>query len=121
MLKEKKIPTILGLLILISGVFVSVFLTNQKTGFISKASSSCKPKNSQITNITNSAVSISFVTESTCLSSLSINNQIVKNTAVVSVDQKSKIHYFDVSNLNASTEYNFSFIVDGSNIQRIII
>jgi len=114
MLKEKKIPTILGLIILISGVFVGVLLTNQKTSFISKASSSCKPKNSQITNITNSAVSISFVTESTCLSTLSINNQIIENTAVTSVDQKSKIHYFDVNNLNAATEYSFSFIIDGT-------
>jgi len=114
MLKEKKIPTILGLIILISGVFVGVFLTNQKTSFTSKASGSCKPKNSQITNITNSAVSISFVTESTCLSSLSINNQTVENEAIVSVDQKSKIHYFDINNLNADTEYSFSFIIDGT-------
>ncbi|MDD2224649.1 MAG: Ig-like domain-containing protein [Candidatus Shapirobacteria bacterium] len=114
MLKEKKIPTILGLIILISGVFVGIFMTNKKTGFISKASNSCKPKNSQITNITSNAASISFITESTCLSSLSINNQTIENEAVVSVDQKSKIHYFDINNLNVDTEYNFSFIIDGT-------
>ena len=114
MLKEKKIPTILGLIILLGGVFVGVFLTNQKTSFSSKASSSCKPKNSQITNITNNSASISFVTESLCLSTLFVNSQIVDNATVVNADKKSKIHYFDVNNLNAATEYNFSFIVDGT-------
>ncbi len=114
MLKEKKIPTILGLIILISGVFVGVFLTNQKTSFTSKASDNCKPKNFQITNITNSAASISFVTESMCLSSLSINNQIIENEATVNVGQKSKIHYFDINNLNAGSEYSFSLITNGT-------
>ena len=114
MLKEKKIPTILGLIILISGVFVGVFLTNQKTSFTSKASGSCNPKNSQITNITNNAASISFVTESMCLSSLSVNNQTIENEAIISADQKSKIHYFDVINLNADTEYSFSIITNGT-------
>jgi len=114
MLKEKKIPTVLGLIILVSGVFVGVFLTNQKTSFTSKASGSCKPKNSQITNIANNAASISFVTESMCLSSLSINNQTVENEAIISTDKKSKIHYFDVGNLSADTEYSFSLIINGA-------
>jgi len=113
MFKEKKIPTILGLLFLFGGVIAGVFLTNQRTGFISKASSSCQPKNPQITNITNNSASISFVTESSCLSSLSINNQTIENGAIVSADQKSKIHYFDVGNLTAATNYIFSFIIDG--------
>ncbi len=109
--KEKKIPTILGLMILIGGVAVSVFLTNQKTNLTSKASGNCKPQNPQITNITNNSVSIYFTTESACLSSLSINNQTVENGAA-DLNQKSKIHYFDVFNLNPETEYKFSFIVD---------
>jgi len=113
MLKEKKIPTILGLLILIGGIAVSVFLTNQNTGLVSKASGNCKPQNPQITNFTNNSASIFFTTESACLSTLSINSQIIENEAIVSTDKKSKIHYFDVNNLSASTEYNFSLLVDG--------
>jgi hypothetical protein len=113
MIKEKKIPTILGLLILIGGIFVSVFLTNKNTDFISKASSDCNPKNPQITNITNNSASLSFVTESACLSSLSINNQTINNSAILNNDQKSKIHYFDINNLQDSTEYEYSLINDG--------
>lgn len=113
MLKEKKIPTILGLLILIGGVFAGAVLTNKNTNFISKASTDCQPINPQITNITNNSASISFITESSCLSSLLINNQTINNSAVLSDDQKSKIHYFDVNNLDSSTKYEYSFINDG--------
>jgi len=113
MFREKKIPTILGLLILIGGIFVGIFLTNQNTNFISKASGDCNPKNPLTTNITNNSVTISFVTESSCLSSLSINNQTINNSAVLSNDQKSKIHYFDVNNLQDASNYEFSFINDG--------
>ena len=94
MFKEKKIPTILGLVILIGGVFVGVFLTNKNTNFISKASGDCSPINPQITNITNNSVSVSFLTESSCLSSLVINNQTIENTATLGDNKKSKIRKF---------------------------
>jgi hypothetical protein len=113
MFKEKKIPTILGLLILIGGVFVGVFLTNKNTNFVSKAGGDCSPKNPQITNITNNSLSISFVTESSCLSSLLINDQTIENAAVLENNQKSKIHYFNVNNLEAENEYEYSFLNDG--------
>lgn len=111
--KEKKFPTILGLFILIGGLVVGVFLNNKNTNFVSKASGDCAPKNPQVTNITNNSVAISFVTESSCLSTLLINDQIINNSAVLNSDQKSKIHYFDVTNLSDNTEYEYSFINDG--------
>jgi hypothetical protein len=113
MFKEKKIPTILGLLILLGVISASVFLTNRNTNSVSKASGDCTPQNPQITNITNNSASISFTTDSDCLSSLSIDNQTIENSAVISNDQKSKIHYFDVSNLADNTDYNYSVIGDG--------
>ena len=113
MLKEKKIPTILGLLILIGGVLAGSVLTSNNTNFTSKASGDCNPKNPQVTNITDNSVSISFITESSCMSSLLVNNQTINNTAVLGNDQKSKIHYFDINNLENATEYQYSLINDG--------
>lgn len=115
MFKEKKIPSILGLIILIGGVFVGVVLNNNGTNVVSKASGDCVPKNQQITNITDNSVSISFITESECLSNLSVNNQIIENNAVVNDTKKSKIHYFDVSNLEDNKEYKYTIISDGKN------
>ncbi len=113
MLKEKRIPTILGLIILIGGIYVGVVLNNNGTNVVSKASSDCIPKNTQITNITNNSVSISFTTEAECLSNLSINNQNIRNGVTNDDNEKTKIHYFDISNLEDETEYKYTIISDG--------
>ena len=113
MIKEKRIPTILALIILVGGVIATVSLSQRNSNPVTKASGDCEPKNPQVTNITNSSVSIFFVTESSCLSSLQINDQIIKNAVVFSDDQKSQIHYFDITNLDDSTDYDYSVINDG--------
>lgn len=113
MLKERKIPTILGLIVLIGGTFVGVVLNNNGTNVVSRASGDCIPKNPQITNITNNSASISFVTESECYSNLSVNNQSFENGTVTVNNKKNKIHYFDISNLEDSTEYKYIIISDG--------
>lgn len=118
MFKEKKFPTILGLLILIGGIFAGAILTNKNTNFVSKAGGDCNPQNPQVTNITNNSVSISFLTESPCLSTLLIDNQTINNQAVLNSDQKSKIHYFDVSNLKDTTKYNYSFVNEGKTYEQ---
>jgi hypothetical protein len=118
MFKEKKIPTILGLLLLVGSVVAGAVLTNSSTNFISKASGDCTPINPQVTNITNSSASFSFVTESLCLSSLVVDNQTIQNSATINSDQKSKIHYFDVNSLGDDTEYEYSFINDGKSYKQ---
>lgn len=115
MLKEKRIPTILGLIILIGGIYVGVVLNNNGTNVVSKASSDCIPKNTQNTNITNNSVSISFTTEADCLTNLSINNQTVESSVATADNQKTKIHYFDVSNLEDNKDYKYTIISDGKN------
>lgn len=113
MLKEKRIPTILGLFLLLGSLFAGTFLTSQEKIFVSKASVSCQPKNPQITNLTDTSAVVFFTTESSCLSTLSINNNIFENQAVIANGQKSKLHYFDIVNLDPAFDYVFSPIVDG--------
>jgi len=110
MKKEKRIPTILGLLFLIGAVFGGIYLTNQNTNPVSKASGTCDPINPQITNITYNSANISFTTSSECLSNISINNKNFENLKL-----KSKIHYFEITNLKESNSYQFTIISDGKN------
>ena len=110
MKKEKRIPTILGLLFLIGAVFGGIFLTNQNTNPVSKASGTCDPVNPQVTNITYSSANISFTTSSECLSNVSVNNKNFEN-----IKLKSKIHYFEITGLKENNSYQFVIISDGKN------
>ncbi len=61
---QARIPTLLGLGILILGVVAGIVLLGQgTTGFLPRASEETAPKNIRITNITDTGFSVSFVTD----------------------------------------------------------
>jgi len=120
MRKERKIPTILGLVILLGSIFSGVFLTNRTTSFNSKASSDCNPINPQITNITNNSFNVSFTTSADCLSIINVDNRTISDIRFVNTDTKetaTKIHYFEINNLKDNTDYQFYFINNGSKFE----
>ena len=108
MKKEKKIPTILGLLLFLATLYVGNSLINHQTNTVSKASGSCDPVSLQITNITNKSTTISFTTLSDCLTAISIGDKTIENP-----NGKGKVHYFDINSLEESKVYTFSVISDG--------
>ena len=108
MKREKKIPTIFGLLLLTVSTFAGVFLTGQNLNFRSKASGDCQPVNPQITNVTFSSADISFTTIADCSATLNIDNQIINDFY-----NRTQVHYFQVNNLGENTEYRFSLINNG--------
>jgi len=112
MKKEKRIPTILGLLFLLVCIAVGVYLSSNKVNIRSKASGDCKPINIQATNITHSSFAISFITSASCLSSVSINERVIPNFS-----ESSKIHSFSIDNLKESTEYHYSIVSGGTNYE----
>ena len=64
-LLSKRIPTILGILFLVAGLGVGIFIVGQGTGgFLPKASPESTPKNLKTTNISDSSFTVSFVTDS---------------------------------------------------------
>lgn len=60
--QPKKIPTILGLIILITGGFLGIFLANRSQTFLLKASGETTPQQIKITNITDSSFTVSWIT-----------------------------------------------------------
>src|SRR3989344_9318063 len=64
-LLNKRLPTVLGLLLLIAGIGVGIFLVGTGTfGFLPKASPETTPKRLLVTNLTDSGFTISFITDS---------------------------------------------------------
>ncbi|MBP9817140.1 hypothetical protein KBC75_00100 [Candidatus Shapirobacteria bacterium] len=118
MKNERRIPSIIGVLLLLVAIVGGVYLTNSKTSVQTKASGDCSPTGLQITNLTNKSADISFTTAATCNSNLQIDGKTYAD-ARFSNSNKSEIpirtHYFQVDNLTASTNYRFLIISGGQN------
>lgn len=121
MKKEKRIPTIVGIILLIIGIAAGVVLTSRNTSFLSKASGDCTPINPQFTNITNTSFDASFLTSGNCLSSININGQNIPDVRFIDQSKTptaNKVHYFSLNNLKENTEYSFSFILNGTTFSK---
>lgn len=107
-MKEKKLPTILALVILVFGTALGVILVQSNQIFKLGASPQLAPKDIRITNITDSIFTISWITEKE--TSAYINwgeNQDLKNTSLDKIEDLSFTHTVSVQGLKPETEYYF--------------
>lgn len=116
--REKKISTILGL-VLVCGLFAALFaLRKGALIFSSKASEDIAPKDVKITNVTDKSFVISWKTEKAANGQIKFSEE---NGGKLFFDSRDKIgslgeyttHYFETDNLKAETEYQFSVISGG--------
>lgn len=112
-MKDKKFPTILGIILLLVILVAGVYLSLNPTNLSSKASSTCDPINPQITNLTYGSFDFSYTTATSCQSTLVISNKIYQDSSTVS-----NTHYFKIANLSPSTSYQFSLISAGKTYTR---
>lgn len=112
-----KIPTILGLSIIILGIIAGVFLTLREQTFTSQAAPNATPENITISNISDTEVVISWQTSFPALSFLTYGTTNPNETTLLDdrdllLDKPSlhTIHYVTVKNLIPSTVYKFKVI-----------
>jgi len=110
-MKEKKIPTILGLVILLAGIIGGSFLSRRTAIFRSRADTDCSPVNPQITNITHQAFDLSFTTAAICSSSLTVAGHLHPGP------ENSQTHYFQINGLEADTDYSLVVTSGGRDYQ----
>jgi hypothetical protein len=112
---NKKIPTLLGVLVIAIGVGITTFLVNQSTLFKSNASLSDQPKDVRITNITDTSFTVSYSTDSQVPGSLNYGkDKNLGQSALDDRDQQSgnlanyNIHNITVRLLSQQTQYFFT-------------
>lgn len=112
---DKKIPTLLGILLITVGIIITSSLVKQGIIFITKAAPTNIPKNVKITNVTDSSFTVSYVTDDNVIGSVNFGedtklNQVVRDDR----DQKSggltafKLHNITIRNLKPKTNYFFT-------------
>jgi len=110
-----KIPTLLGLSIILIGIGVGVFLTLNEQIIISKAAPDLLPKNINVTNITEDSVSISWQTNSPTSSFISFgilspNDQTAFDDRDDGKPVSRLIHYVTLQKLLPKTTYQYKII-----------
>lgn len=115
-LMKTRIPTILGLGVLIIGVVAGVLLVGEGTGgFLPRADADKTPEQVRITNITDTSFSVSFTTRAPTMGLLEYGES-AKNLEQKILDDRDQLsgesslyrtHHITVTNLKPSTMYYF--------------
>lgn len=113
-LLEKRIPTLMGLALLVAGIVAGITLLGQGTGgFLPRASEDAIPKQVRITNVTDSSFSISFITDAAAPGTLVYGTDRQRQSTQVRDDRDQltgsatpfRTHHITVRNLNPNTQY----------------
>lgn len=111
----KRIPTLLGLILLGFGIFTVNWAVNNGVFFETQASPTYTPEEIRITNVTDTSFSVSYLTQDSVIGSLSYGTSPSGGkVALDDRDQQSgnpqpyQVHHITVKNLEPGTTYYFS-------------
>lgn len=117
MIKKSKIPTILGIIILLAGTFAGVFFLNMNQIFRIGASASATPKDVRVSNISDGSVTISWVTDLATTGFLiwgESQGSINKTENEGSQSDKFLTHNISITGLKANTPYFYKINSEGA-------
>ncbi len=112
---NKRIPTILGVILLGVGLFSVTWLVNSGALFLTKAAPEYAPENIRITNLSDTSFTVSYITKEPVIGTLSYGESTsLGKVALDDRDQQSGTpqpyltHHITVKNLSPNTKYYFS-------------
>lgn len=112
---EKRIPTFLGILLIVIGTAATTYLVKNGAIFSGRAAPSYTPENIRLTNVSDTSFTVSYTTKESAIGSVSYGkDSSLGTTSFDDRDQQTnnvssyKIHYFTIRNLRPSTKYFFS-------------
>jgi hypothetical protein len=114
--KEKRIPTLLALLIIFFGITGIISLDQSSLNFSSTASPQEIPKDIHFSNISEKSITISWLSDKPVLGSVSIAGSNFQSKTLFddldndNVARPRIIHYVSVNNLNEDTLYKIKII-----------
>lgn len=109
---EFRIPTLLGLSVILFGIAVGVYLTLQSQTSFVKASPNFQPKDVKVTNIEDKSATISWQTSTPTTSFVTfgqggLGEQVVLDDRDQTSPQKRRLHHVTLKNLAPATTYLF--------------
>lgn len=121
-LLEKRIPTLIGILLVVIAVFATTFLTQYGRSLLSRAGPSETPKNVKISNVSDVAFTVTWETEGPVVGGIKIGENDANSktflddrNALTNGASSFKVHVSTATSLSPKTKYVFS-IISGQNI-----
>lgn len=120
---KKRIPTIIGLLVLFSGVFGGIYLVNSRKTSVDE--SSLTPVNVRITNVADNKFSVSWTTPSSSPAKIlygkvgeALSSEAHDDRDTLSSEQASYLtHHVTVKDLQPNTQYAFRIAAGEKSVQ----
>lgn len=112
---ERRIPTVLALVLLIIGVGATTYLVQTQTNLFGHAAPSETPQNIRITNVTDSSFTVTYQTDASVIGTVSLgkdNPQTVldERDQEAGVPKQYFLHSITAHDLKPSTEYSFTIL-----------
>jgi hypothetical protein len=112
---KKRIPTIVGLLLLILGTVGGVVFINKGTDFLPRAAPEFAPQKVKITNVSENGFVVSWITQESTIGFIRFGNTASNLTTTVTDDRDLlagasgdyRSHYITLQNLKPGTTYYF--------------
>ena len=117
MIKRNKIPTLIGIVILLVGTFAGVFFLKTTQIFKIGADATSMPKDVRVSNLSASTATISWITEGQTSNFITYGETSNLNTVINESEnnQKYLTHSVTVTGLNPSTTYFYKINSEGVN------
>jgi len=114
-MRNLKLPTLIGVALLVVGLIAGVYLIQQTQVFRLGAEISSAPKNVRITNITEDSFSVSWTTddETTSFVKWGTSASRLDNTELDEIGEDGFVHYLTVNGLEENSPYFFSIVSGG--------
>lgn len=109
---DKRIPTLLGLFVIVLTIGATSYLVGKPTFFQGNASPTSNPQDIRITNISDTSATVSYITAGPVLGTLNFGKDANFGQTITDDKDKNqikehKIHGFTINNLDPSTKYFF--------------
>lgn len=114
---DRRIPTVMAILILVGGVAITTLLLKQGTFITSIASPQEEPQNVKLVNITDTSFTVMFTTANPTVGAISIDNtsppKLIFDKRDSSGQKEFVSHFVTATDLDPNTPYTFNVISNG--------
>jgi hypothetical protein len=115
---EKRIPTVFALLLMFGSIFITGYFLQQRTSTTGQASQAISPDNIEVSNITDSAFTVTFTTQRPAIAGIKVSGPNMVDSVFFSTTSQEALvtHSITVPNLSPQSQYSFSVLFEGETI-----